>query len=269
MRVLGFYGKGGIGKSTTVSNLSVLLAERGRRVLQLGCDPKSDSCYSLVADDVETVMQQWQLLGESDLTLDRCLMMGRHGVHCLEVGGPVPGTGCGGRGITKALELVGDAAALRVRYDVVLFDVLGDVVCGGFSAPMRSEYADEVYIVTSGEFRALFAANNIAHAVRSHARNGVRLGGLVPNLKGLDHELERIEQLGEAIGSRVLPAIPHDSAVADAELGRVPVVDRAPDSPASRALRALCDVIDAPALAQGTVPRPLTRAELDELFLRE
>jgi len=267
MRASVFYGKGGIGKSTVVSNLAALFAAAGQRVLLFGCDPKSDSCYSLVQGPVVTVMERWLEVGDAELSLDSCLMPGRHGVECIEVGGPLPGTGCGGRGITKALELVGDPDALRARYDVILFDVLGDVVCGGFSAPMRSRYGDEVYIVTSGEFRSLFAANNIAQAVRHYARNGVRLAGLIANLRGLDGELDRVEQLALSIGSRVIHALPRDEEIAKAELGRVPVVDGSPSSPAAVALRDLYRKVAELDPNHRTIPRPLTRGELDRIFL--
>ena len=267
LRVLAFYGKGGIGKSTVVSNLSVLFARQGSRVLLFGCDPKSDSCYALVPGPVTTVMDRWLELGDSELRLEDCLMRGAHGVDCVEVGGPTAGTGCAGRGITKALELVGDMEGLGARYDIVLFDVLGDVVCGGFSAPMRARYGDEVFVVTSGEFRSLFAANNICRAVQRHARSGARLGGFIANLKGLDAEAARVDQLAEIIGSRTLQHVPHDPAVAAAELARQPVVVRDPRCPAALTLAELCQRLTAKAPDEGVVPRPLPRTDLDELFL--
>ncbi len=267
MRVLALYGKGGSGKSTVASNLAALFARDGHRVLLFGCDPKSDSCYALVEGEVETVMDQWLQRGEAELSLDHCLMRGRHGVDCIEVGGPIAGTGCGGRGITKAFELVGDPEALRRRYDVILFDVLGDVVCGGFSAPMRAGYAEEVYIVTSGEFRSLYAANNIARAVKLYARSGVRMGGFIANLRGMPNEQDRVLRLARLIQTRVAHAIPKDPAIVDAELARVPVVDSAPDSPAGRAFRELFADLAATSASEGTVPHPLTRAEFDAEFL--
>ena len=268
MRILVFYGKGGIGKSTVVTNLSALFARQGKRVLQFGCDPKSDSCYSLVDGPIKTVMDEWIQWGESDLTLERCLMYGHEGVHCLEVGGPTPGTGCGGRGITKAFELVGDPDSLRERYDVVLFDVLGDVVCGGFSAPMRANYADEVYIVTSGELRALYAANNIAQAVKMYARNGIRMGGLIANLRGLDDEQARVDDLARSINTRVVHAIPRDQRVGDAEVARQPVVTFDPDCPASKAYGQLFDRLSNLGRDELTIPQPLSRQEFDERYHR-
>lgn len=266
MRVMAFYGKGGIGKSTTVSNLSALFAQDGQRVLQFGCDPKADSSYSLFAGQVTTVMDEWLDRGESDLKLEHCLMEGRYGVHCIEVGGPTPGSGCGGRGITKAFELVGDPDELRRRYDVILFDVLGDVVCGGFSAPMRAGYAEEVYVVTSGEVRALYAANNISHAVVKCAPNGVKMGGLIGNLRGVAGEAERLEKFAGLINSRVVHTIPRDPVVAEAESKRVLVVEFDGTSAASKAFLELYDIIAKQQPAKLHLPRPLLRADFDRLL---
>jgi len=268
MRVMAFYGKGGIGKSTVVTNLSVLMAREGKRVLQFGCDPKSDSCYSLVPGRIETVMDQWLEQGESALKLEHFLMKSQYGVDCIEVGGPTPGSGCGGRGITKALELIGDPNSLRKRYDVILFDVLGDVVCGGFSAPLREGYAEEVYIVTSGEPRSLFAANNISHAVKKHAASGARLAGLIGNLRGLEDEQAQILKLAKNIGSSVVHTVPRDKAVTQAEQHKAPVVETDENCPATRALKQLTTRIAGLKAKQMKIPRPLPRHEFDQLFLK-
>lgn len=267
MRMMAFYGKGGVGKSTVVTNLSVLFARQNKRVLQFGCDPKSDSCYNLVGGRIITVMDEWLRRGEADLRLDHFLMKGAGGVDCIEVGGPAPGSGCGGRGITKAFELVGEPETLGRSYDVVLFDVLGDVVCGGFSAPMRSGYAREVYIVTSEELRSLYAANNISQAVNACARDGVRLCGLVGNLKSGPEGAVMIEKLADAMDSRLLLSIPRDQTVQRAELGRMPCVEFDAACPASLAFSELYQKIVH--LKPETMPavRPLARAEFDELFM--
>lgn len=268
MRKLAFYGKGGIGKSTIVSNLAVLFARSGQRVLLFGCDPKSDSAFALVNGRITTVMAEWLTRGESELTLEHCLMKGPYGVDCIEAGGPQPGVGCGGRGITKAFELVGDPDDMEKRYDVVLFDVLGDVVCGGFSAPMRSGYSEEVYIVTSGEFRALYAANNISHAVARNAGGGAKLGGIVANLRNVRDEREQIEELARQIGSQVLHMIPRDETVNEAERRRVPLVFHDPDCPASRALEELYERIRDLPPEQLRLPRPLPQARFEDVFFR-
>jgi len=263
MTMMAFYGKGGIGKSTTVANLSLLFARQGLRVLQFGCDPKSDSCLSLAPGLPTTVMDEWMERGESNLRAEHCLISGRCGVACIEAGGPTPGSGCGGRAITKAFELVGSAQTLRRDYDVVLFDVLGDVVCGGFSAPMRQGYADQVFIVTSGELRSLYAANNICHAVAKCAGNGARLAGLVGNLRGLASERERIARFAAAIGTTLLVAIPRDDRVGEAEAKKLTVVEYDPESPAGRSFQELHAVIDNLRPDDLTIPRPLARPEFD------
>jgi len=268
MRTMAFYGKGGIGKSTVVTNLCALFARSGKRVLLIGCDPKSDSCYGLVQGRISTVMDPWIELGESNLKLSDFLMKGSHGIDCIEVGGPTPGSGCGGRGITKAFELIGDPDSLRSKYDVILFDVLGDVVCGGFSAPMRSGYAEEVFLVTSGELRALFAANNISQAVKKCSLNGARMGGLIGNLKGLENEEERINELAQLIGTKVVHTIPKDPAVTEAELKRLPCVDHSTTSEASKAFGVLFDRIAKLTKDDLKIPRPLLRSEFDRTFLQ-
>ncbi len=266
MRMIAFYGKGGIGKSTLVSALSTLFAKNGHRVLQFGCDPKSDSCFTLLDGPITTVMEEWTERGEQDLTLEHCLMTTPNGVDCLEVGGPQPGSGCAGRGITKTLEMIGSPTELKNRYDIVLFDVLGDVVCGGFSAPMREGYAQEVYIVTSGEFRSLYAANNIAFGVKKNAINGTRLGGLIANLRNVPEEVEKIEQLAKLLKTRVAGVIPRDDAIGKAELMRRPVVDTDPNCPATKALMKLSETISAIEQSQLVVPAPLPRIEFENLF---
>lgn len=266
MRMMAFYGKGGIGKSTLVTNLAVLLARRGRRVLQFGCDPKSDSCYGLVRHQVVTIMDRWQEVGEAALRLEHCLMQTDYGVDCLEVGGPAPGFGCGGRGITKAFELMGGPSELRRRYDYVLFDVLGDVVCGGFSAPMRAGYAREVFVITSGEPRSLFAANNICRAVCFHAKNGARLAGLVGNLRGESGEGERLAKFARLLGSRVLCTIARDANVVRAESHRMPAVIYKPQSTAARSFAGLAKRITTKGALRLHVPRPLARIEFDRYF---
>jgi nitrogenase iron protein NifH len=269
MRLLVINGKGGIGKSTVTTNLALLFARSGRRVLLLGCDPKGDSCYSLVAGQVVTLMDRWAEQGDAGLSIADCIVPGRGGVDCLEAGGPKAGSGCAGSGISKALELARDADIVRVRYDVVLLDVLGETVCGGFSEPLGCENPDEVYIVTSGERKSLSATNAIAEAVRKHAQRRVRLGGLVGNLRGLPGEADRISRLAQSIGSTLTCCIPHDPTMAAAEHERIPIVDYAPESPATLALLDLQRKIAARSPGAGKVPTPLTVSQIDELFVAE
>ena len=229
---LAIYGKGGIGKSTTVSNLSAALAEQGLRVLQIGCDPKADSTSSLHhQSSIPTVLD---LVREkpNDLTLEELVTIGYGGVVCVEAGGPTPGMGCAGRGIIAALEKLQEKGAYEVyRPDVVFYDVLGDVVCGGFSMPMRGGYADKVFIITSGENMAIHAAANIGAAVENFKDRGyAKLGGLILNRRNVKHEDEKVAELAEELGTSIIGTLSRSETVQAAEeLGKT-VIEAFPDS---------------------------------------
>ena len=193
------YGKGGIGKSTTVSNVAAALAEQGLKVLQIGCDPKADSTILLRhGEEVPTVLQMYQEK-KQNLKLEDIVKIGYKGIVCVEAGGPTPGLGCAGRGIITALEKLEETGAYeKYQPDVVLYDVLGDVVCGGFSMPMRNGYADKIFIVTSGENMAIHAGANIAMAVENFKNRGyATLGGLILNRRNVLREEEKVEELAE------------------------------------------------------------------------
>lgn len=265
-RTIAFYGKGGIGKTTVASNISALFARRGDRVLQIGCDPKHDSCHKLVdRRAVRTVMDMLMLRRGAPLTKDDIIMQGRCGVHCIETGGPEPGVGCAGRGITKMFETLRDTDVLSGAYDTVIFDVLGDIVCGGFAAPLRSGMAKEVYIVLSGEIMAMYAANNLCRAVERYARNGVSLGGLVANLRGVPNELSLLERFADAVGTRLLHPIPRSETVQRAELASRTVIEFAPDSDAARRYEALFEQISRDSAGRAA-PRPMDDSAFEDFI---
>ena len=242
---LAVYGKGGIGKSTTVSNLSATLSDMGYKVMQIGCDPKADSTVSLHGRQKVNTVLDLVRSRKNDFTLEDMVIRGYNGVLCVEAGGPTPGLGCAGRGIIAALEKLAEKGAYDVyKPDIVLYDVLGDVVCGGFSMPMRSGYADKIFVITSGENMAIHAAANIAMAVENFKGRGyATLGGIILNRRNVKNEDAKVQELAEDIGSAVIAALSRSDTVQEAEeLGKT-VVEAFPDSPMAAEYRALAKTI--------------------------
>ncbi len=240
MHKIAIFGKGGIGKSTLSANLAVVFARQGRRVLLVGCDPKHDTTVAVTeGKPIPTVVEQSMFMGGRG-NLARLVVTGRHGIDCVEAGGPEPGIGCAGRGVSRMIEVLEEAGGLKDdRYDIILFDVLGDVVCGGFAAPLRKGLADRVCIVMSEELMALYAANNIARAVRNYTSNGVRLVGMVANLRDPGADRESVERFATLIGTRVLTFLPRTTVVRQAEYKRLTVVEHAPEAEITQQIEAL------------------------------
>jgi len=226
------YGKGGIGKSTTVSNLSAVFAKNGFKVMQIGCDPKADSTSSLRGGKPVTTVLDLVRTRKNDFELSDMVTEGFGGVICVEAGGPTPGLGCAGRGIIAALEKLKEKGAYEAyQPDIVFYDVLGDVVCGGFTMPMRDGYADKVFVVTSGENMSIYAAANIAMAVDQFKDRGyAQLGGLILNRRNVKNEEEKVQQLAEDIESKIVGTLSRSDYVQDADAVHKTVIEAFPDS---------------------------------------
>lgn len=228
---IAIYGKGGIGKSTVSANLSTALAKEGLKILQIGCDPKHDSTRLLLhGEKIQTVLDYIREVGVKDYHLEDLVHPGIYGIACVEAGGPKPGVGCAGRGILSTFEVLENLGLDRDSFDLVLYDVLGDVVCGGFAVPLREDYADKVYIVTSGEFMSIYAANNILRGLANYKERGNRVGGLIFNERGFEGERERVETFGRAVGLPILGYVARDGIFAACEERGQCIVEGAPES---------------------------------------
>ena len=266
-RSLAFYGKGGVGKSTVVSNLTSALSHMGRTVLQVGCDPKRDSSRNLIKQFPPITLMELLAEGKRGIEPEDIIMDGGEKVDCIEVGGPKPGVGCAGRGLGRLFEELEEMEIFDRDYDYVFYDVLGDVVCGGFAVPMRSGYAEEVYVVTSGEFMSLYAANNIARGIRNYAMDGdVRMGGLIANVKDLEYDRELIEKFAAKIGTHVVYYLEWNKVVYEAERRRRTVLRYKPEDPfAQEWLNMARKLEEQP---RPHIPNPMSDRELD-IFLEE
>lgn len=268
MRKIAIYGKGGIGKSTTTQNTVAGLAEMGKKVMVVGCDPKADSTRLLLHGLAQkTVLDTLRDEGE-DVELDDVMKPGYGNTSCVESGGPEPGVGCAGRGIITSINLLEQLGAYdpEKHLDYVFYDVLGDVVCGGFAMPIRDGKAEEIYIVCSGEMMAMYAANNICKGIVKFAQAGtVRLGGLICNSRKVDNEYQMIEELAKKLGTQLIHFVPRDNMVQRAEINRKTVIDYDPAHPQADEYRSLAKKINDNKML--VVPQPLKIQELEDLLI--
>lgn len=265
MRQIAIYGKGGIGKSTTTQNTVSALAEMGKKVMLLGCDPKADCTRLLLNGKRQPTVLDVLRDGGGQVSPELIATAGFGGVTCVESGGPEPGVGCGGRGIITSIQTLHELGMYKDDLDFVFYDVLGDVVCGGFAMPIREGYAQEIYIVVSGEYMALYAANNICKGIKKFAEQGhTRLGGIICNSRKVVNEEALVAEFAKRINSRLIQFIPRDNIVQKAEINRKTVIDFDPTAPQASVYRSLASRIVSN--EKFTIPTPITLDELESLM---
>lgn len=266
MRQIAIYGKGGIGKSTTTQNLTAALGEMGNHIMIVGCDPKADSTRLILNGLAQkTVLETLREEGE-DIDLEDVLKFGFKDIKCVESGGPEPGVGCAGRGIITSINLLEQLGAYTPDLDYVFYDVLGDVVCGGFAMPIREGKAEEIYIVASGEMMAMYAANNISKGVQKYANTGgTKLGGIICNSRKVDNELEMLEAFAKELGTQLIHFVPRDNVVQRAEINKKTVIDYDPNDPQASEYRTLANAIQDNDMF--VTPKPMTQDRLEEILM--
>ncbi len=266
MRQIAIYGKGGIGKSTTTQNLTAALAEMGKQIMIVGCDPKADSTRLILNGLAQqTVLDTLREEGE-DIDLDDIMKEGFGDIRCVESGGPEPGVGCAGRGIITSINMLEQLGAYTDDLDYVFYDVLGDVVCGGFAMPIREGKAEEIYIVASGEMMAMYAANNIAKGILKFAETGgTRLGGIICNSRKVDNEFEMLSAFAKELGTQLIHFVPRDNIVQHAEINKKTVIDYDPEVGQADEYRTLAKNIDENKML--VIPTPMTQDRLEEILM--
>jgi nitrogenase iron protein NifH len=260
---IAIYGKGGIGKSTTTSNISAALAEAGYKVMQFGCDPKADSTNTLRGGEyIPSVLDL--LAGKRRVDAHEAIFLGFKGIYCVEAGGPAPGVGCAGRGIITAVELLKQQQIFEeLDIDIVIYDVLGDVVCGGFAVPIREGIAEHVFTVSSADFMAIFAANNLFKGIEKYSNSGgALLGGIIANSMNTDFHRQIIDDFAERTQTQIVQYVPRSLTVTQAELSGRTTIEAAPDSPQAEVYRALARSIAAH--IESKVPVALNPQQLRE-----
>jgi nitrogenase iron protein NifH len=268
-RKIGIYGKGGIGKSTTTQNTASALAYfLGQKVMIHGCDPKADATRMILGGKPqETVLDVLREYGEEGVTVDKVVKVGFGDIRCVESGGPEPGVGCAGRGVITAINLMEELGGYPEDLDFLFFDVLGDVVCGGFAMPVREGKAQEIYVVTSGEMMAIYAANNICKGMVKYAlRSGVRLGGIICNSRKVDKELELMHEFCDRIGTKLIHFVPRDNIVQKAEFNKKTVIEFDAECNQANEYKELASKIVEN--EDFVIPKPMSMDELEALVVK-
>ena len=268
-RKIAIYGKGGIGKSTTTQNTAAAMAHfHGKKIFIHGCDPKADSTRLILGGKPqESLMDTLRAVGAEKVTLDKVVRKGFHDILCVESGGPEPGVGCAGRGVITAIDLMENQGAYTDDLDFVFFDVLGDVVCGGFAMPIRDGKAQEVYIVASGEMMAIYAANNICKGLLKYAKqSGVRLGGIICNSRNVDREREFLEEFTASIGTQMIHFVPRDNIVQKAEFNKKTVTEYDETQNQAKEYSMLAEKIINN--QNFVIPQPLTMDQLEAMVVK-
>jgi len=269
MKQIAIYGKGGIGKSTTVANIAASMSDMGLKVMVVGCDPKADSVRTLTnGRSIQTVLNasRESQRNAQKADINELIYKGYKGTLCVESGGPEPGVGCAGRGIITAIELLKKVPVFENReMDIILYDVLGDVVCGGFAMPIRMGLAEQIYTITSGEFMSVYAANNICKGIKRYASSGGgRYAGIICNSRNVRKEVEYLKELARKLGASFIYSIPRDKIVHEAEMICKTVIEHAPDSEQALHYKKLAKIIVEN--DEAVVPNPLSDEELEKIF---
>jgi nitrogenase iron protein NifH len=266
---IAFYGKGGIGKSTTQQNTAAAMAHfHKQKVFIHGCDPKADSTRMILGGmNQKTIMDTLRDEGAEKITPEKVISKGFGNISCCESGGPEPGVGCAGRGVITAIDLMESVGSYTPELDYVFYDVLGDVVCGGFAMPIRDGKAQEVYIVASGEMMAIYAANNICKGLLKYAKqSGVRLGGIICNSRKVDREKEFLDEFTASIGTTMIHFVPRDNIVQKAEFNKKTVIEFDPECNQAHEYSELArKIIENKNLV---IPKPLTMDELEKMVVK-
>jgi len=259
------YGKGGIGKSTNVSNIAAALAESDKKVMVIGCDPKADSTRNLMGRKIPTVLDALRKNGANNIELEDIVFKGFNETYCIESGGPEPGVGCAGRGIITAIDILNRLEAFEtIKPDVIIYDILGDVVCGGFAMPLQKHLADDVYIVTTCDPMAIYAANNICKGIKRYANRGkVALGGIIYSGRSVINEPSIVEEFASKIGTNIMGKVPMSNIITKAEIYKKTVIEYAPNNEVADVFRELSNAIYKN--DKKVIPNPLSEDGIDEI----